>query len=309
MSEREIAQLARELEIDIAIDLAGPTQYSRTGIFSYRTAPIQVNWLGYPGTIGADFIDYIVADKTIIPERHQQFYAEKVAYLPDTYIVDDSKRVASFKKFTREECGLPKNAFVFCCFNNDYKFNPQVLDSWSRIFLNLENCVLWIPENNEYFKTNILAEFNKRGIDSSRVIFAPRVELMADHLARINLADLFLDTFPYNAHTTAVDSLKIGVPILTLIGQSFASRVAASLLNAVGLPELITNTQEEYEALAIELAVNPQKLAGIKLKLANNRLTTPLFDTPLFTKNLESAYNKMYERYHAGLEPEHLAIF
>ena len=309
MSDQEIAQLARELEIDIAIDLAGPTQYSRTGIFSYRTAPIQINWLGYPGTIGADFIDYIVADKTIIPERHQQFYTEKVAYLPDTYMVDDSKRVASSMKFTREECGLPKNAFVFCCFNNDYKFNPQVLDSWSRILLNLENCVLWIPENNEYFKTNISAEFNKRGIGSSRVIFAPRVELMADHLARINLADLFLDTYPYNAHTTTVDSLKAGVPALTLMGESFAGRVAASLLNAVGLPELITSTQEEYEALAIELAMNPQKLADIKLKLANNRMTKPLFDTPFFTRNLEAVYIKMYERYHADMEPDHLTIF
>ena len=308
MSDQEIAQLARELEIDIAIDLAGPTQYSRTGIFSYRTAPIQVNWLGYPGTIGADFIDYIVADKTIIPERHQQSYTEKVAYLPDTYMVDDSKRVASSKKFTREECGLPKNAFVFCCFNNDYKFNPQVLDSWSRILLNLENCVLWIPENNEYFKTNISAEFNKRGIDSSRVIFAPRVELMADHLARINLADLFLDTYPYNAHTTTVDSLKAGVPALTLMGESFASRVAASLLNAVGLPELITSTQEEYEALAIELAMNTKKLADIKLKLANNYLTAPLFDTPLFTKNLEGAYLKMMERYQADMMPDHIFI-
>ena len=308
MSDQEIAQFARELEIDIAIDLAGPTQYSRTGIFSYRAAPIQVNWLGYPGTIGADFIDYIVADKIIIPEPHQQFYAEKIVYLPNTYMVDDSKRTASTRVFTREEFGLPKNAFVFCCFNNDYKFNPQVLDSWSRILLTVKNSVIWISENNKYFRSNIVAEFESRGIDHDRIIFAQRVEMMADHLSRYALADLFLDTHPYNAHTTALDSLKAGVPVLTLMGQSFASRVAASLLNAIGLPELITNTQEEYEALAIDLAMNPQKLTDIKLKLAKNRLTAPLFDTPLFTKNLEAAYIKMIERYQADLEPEHISI-
>ena len=308
MSDREIAQLARDLEIDIAIDLAGPTQYSRTGIFSYRAAPIQVNWLGYPGTIGADFIDYIVADKIIIPETHQQFYNEKIVCLPNTYMVDDSRRTASTRAFTREECRLPQNAFVFCCFNNDYKFNPQVLDSWSRILLAAKNSVIWISENNEYYRANITIEFEKRGVDSMRVVFAPRVDLMADHLARYTLADLFLDTHPYNAHTTAVDSLKAGIPVITLKGQSFSSRVAASLLNAVGLPELITSTQEEYEALAIELAMSTKKLADIKLKLANNCLTAPLFDTPLFTKNLEAAYIKMYERYHAGLEPEHILI-
>ena len=308
MSDREIAQLARDLDIDIAVDLAGPTQYSRTGIFSYRVAPIQVNWLGYPGTIGADFIDYIVADKIIIPESHQQFYAEKIVYLPNTYMVDDSKRTASSRVFTAEECGLPQNTFVFCCFNNDYKFNPQVLDSWSRILLTAKNSVLWISENNEYFKTNIATEFESRGIDADRIIFAQRVELMADHLSRYALADLFLDTYPYNAHTTALDSLKAGVPVLTLMGQSFPSRVAASLLNAINLPELITNTQEEYESLAIELAMNPEKLADAKLKLANNRLTTPLFDTPRFAKNLEAAYIKIYERYQLDLEPDHIAI-
>jgi protein O-GlcNAc transferase len=308
MSDKEIAQFARECEIDIAIDLAGPTQYSRTGIFSYRAAPIQINWLGYPGTIGADFIDYIVADRTIIPETHYKFYVEKVVCLPDTYMVDDSKRVASSRRFTREECGLPKNAFVFCCFNNEYKFNSQVLDGWSRILLRAENSVLWIPENNQSFKTNVTTEFEKRGLDRSRLIFAKRLESMADHLARYDVADLFLDTHPYNAHTTAVDSLKSGVPVLTLMGQSFASRVAASLLSAIDLPELITSTQEEYEALAIELALNPKKLADIKFKLDANRLTTPLFNTPLFTKNIEAAYIKMMERYWADLQPEHIFI-
>jgi len=308
MSDSEIAKLARELEIDIAIDLAGPTQHARTGIFSYRTAPIQINWLGYPGTIGADFIDYIVADKTIIPESHQQHFFEKVVYLPDAYIVDDSSRITSSRMFTREECGLPENVFIFCCFNNDYKFNEQVIDGWSKILLAAKNSVLWISENNQYFRANITTEFERRGIESKRIIFAPRLELMADHLARYTLADLFLDTHPYNAHTTALDSLKAGIPVLTLMGQSFASRVAASLLNAVGLPEFITSTQEEYEALAIELALHPKKLADAKLKLANNCLTAPLFNTPLFAKNLEAAYIKMYERYRSDFQPDHITI-
>jgi predicted O-linked N-acetylglucosamine transferase (SPINDLY family) len=308
MSDLDIAKLSRELRVDIAVDLSGYTSDNRTGIFSYRAAPIQVNWLGYPGTIGANFIDYIVADKTIIPAQSEQFYAEKVVSLPDTYIVDDSKRLASSKVFTRAELGLPENVFVFCCFNNDYKFNPQVLDAWARILLQAKNSVVWISENNQSFKSNITAEFNQRGIDSSRVIFAQRQDLMADHLARYALADLFLDTCPYNAHTTALDSLKAGIPVLTLMGQSFASRVAASLLRAIGLPELIANTWEEYEALAIELAMSPQKLAQMKSRLADNRMTTPLFNTPLFTKNLETAYSKMYERYQADLPVDHISI-
>ena len=308
MSDLEIAELARELEIDIAIDLSGLTQYSRTGIFSYRAAPIQVNWLGYPGTIGAQFIDYIVADRTIIPKSSQQFYIEKIVYLPDTYMVDDSKRVASSRIFTREECGLPENAFIFCCFNSEFKFNPQLLDSWTRILLEVDKSVLWISENNKYFRVNITAEFETRGIDPSRIIFAKRVELMADHLARYALADLFLDTHPYNAHTTAVDSLKAGVPVLTLIGESFASRVAASLLRSIGLPELITTTWAEYEALAIDLATHSERLGAIRGSLKKNRFTTALFNTPLFAKNLESAYIKMYERYEADLQVDHIYI-
>jgi len=185
----------------------------------------------------------------------------------------------------------------------------MVLDTWSRILLKVENAVLWISENHKLFKENLIIEFQKRGIFTPRIIFAPKLDLMEDYLARYALADLFLDTYPYNAHTTAVDSLKAGTPILTLIGQSFASRVAASLLNAIGLPELITGTQEEYEALAIELAKSPQKLIDIKLKLKNNRLTAPLFDTPLFTKNLEAAYIEMHGRYQAGLRPDHIYVF
>ena len=308
MSDLEIAQLARKLEIDIAIDLAGCTQYSRTGIFSYRTAPIQVNWLGYAGTIGTKFIDYIIADSTIIPESNQHFYSEKVVHLPHTYMVDDSKRIASSKVFTKEECCLPENSFVFCCFNNDYKFNKKILESWSRILLRVEDSVLWISENNEQFKLNIKSEFEKLDIDSSRIIFAQRIDLMADHLARYALADLFLDTYPYNAHTTALDSLKAGIPVITKLGQSFASRVASSLLRAVDLSELITTTQEEYEALAIGLATSPNRLSSIKQKLVNKRLDAPLFDAALFAGGLESSYIKMYDRYQADLQPDNIII-
>ena len=305
-SDLEVAELARELDIDIAIDLSGPTQDSRTRIFSYRAAPIQVNWLGYPGTFGADFIDYILADDIIIPELNRKFYCEKVAYLPHTYMVDDSKRVASSRLISRQECCLPENTFVYCCFNNGYKLNKELLESWSRILLRTGNSVLWLSENNDQFKANIKIEFEKLGIDTSRIIFIKKLSSMGDHLARFSLADLFLDTFPYNAHTTAVDSLKSGVPVITRPGSSFASRVAASLLSAVGLSELITNTQMEYEMLAIELANNPDKVTALKKALTNNILSAPLFDTLLFTKNIELLYTNMYERYHLNLEPDHI---
>ncbi|BEI41958.1 MULTISPECIES: O-linked N-acetylglucosamine transferase family protein [unclassified Polynucleobacter] len=308
LSDRETALLARNLGVDIAIDLAGFTQHSRTGIFSFRAAPIQVNWLGYPGSSGSNFIDYIIADQTVIPRSHERFYSEKVAYLPNSYMVDDSNRIPSGKIFSKEECGLPQDNFIFCCFNNDFKFNPYVLDRWSRILLAAKNSVLWISENNNEFNMNIKSEFEKRKINPSRIIFASRLDSMGDYLARYALADLFLDTHPYGAHTTAVDSLKSGVPVLTLIGQSFASRVAASLLNAIGLPELITHSSEEYEMMAIDLATTPRKLETIKLKLATNLQNTPLFKTSVFTKNLESIYLKMYERYQLNLQPDHIFI-
>jgi predicted O-linked N-acetylglucosamine transferase (SPINDLY family) len=306
-SDVQIAQLARSLNIDIAIDLTGFTHDSRTGIFSYRAAPIQVNYLGYPGTLGADYMDYIIADKTLIPSESHACYSEKIVYLPNSYQVNDRQRIISDKQFTRQELDLPEAGFVFCCFNNNYKILPATFASWMRILKNVEDSVLWLLQDNPWVAENLKREAMNHGVEASRLIFAGRMP-PSEHMARHRQADLFLDTSPYNAHTTASDALWAGLPVLTLMGQSFASRVAASLLNAIGLPELITNTQEEYEALAIELALNPKKLAGIKLKLANNRLTTPLFDTPLFTKNLEAAYIKMYEQYQSGFKPEHITI-
>lgn len=308
MSDSQIAELSRRNKIDIAIDLNGLSGGARPGIFSYRAAPIQVNWLGYPGTMATEHIDYIISDKTIIPESFQKFYSEKVVYLPNTYMVDDSMRTASSKKYSREECGLPENAFIFCCFNNHYKFNPQVLDGWTSILRKVESSVMWIAENNDEFKVNISTEFKKRGVNLEKIIFAKRVESMGDHLSRLSLADIFLDTYPYNAHSTALDSLKAGVPVLTLIGQSFASRVSASLLNAIGLSELITNDQEQYENLAVELSTSAEKLSELKKKLSRNRFSEPLFNTPLFTKHIESAYIKMFERYQVDLQPDNIFV-
>jgi len=306
-SDMEIAQLSRCLNVDIAIDLKGFTHDGRAGIFSYRAASIQVNYLGYPGTMGADYMDYILADKTLIPLESQSYYSEKVVYLPNSYQVNDRKRLISDREFTRQELGLPENGFVFCCFNNNFKITPETFDGWVRILQAVPGSVLWLLQDNLWAGENLRKEAAMRGIDAKRLVFADRL-VLPEHLARHRQADLFLDTLPYNAHTTSSDALWTGLPVLTLVGQSFASRVAASLLKAISLPELITNTQEEYEALAIELAMNHQKIADIKLKLANNRLTTPLFNTPLFTKNLESAYIKMYERYQNDMKPDHILI-
>ena len=306
-SDVDVAKLSRDLDIHIAVDLKGFTQDSRTGIFAHRAAPIQVNYLGYPGSMGSDYIDYIIADKTLIPIEYQSGYSEKVAYLPNSYQVNDRKRTISGRQFTRQELGLPKNGFVFCCFNNNYKILPATFEGWMRILKAVEGSVLWLLQDNFWVVENLRKEAQKQRVEADRLIFAKRLPL-PEHLARHCQADLFLDTFPYNAHTTASDALWTGLPVLTLTGESFASRVAASLLVTIGLPELITSTQEMYEALAIELALNPKKLAEIKLKLANNRITTPLFDTPLFTKNLEAAYIRMHEQYHSELEPEHFFI-
>ena len=303
----EVAQLARDLAIDIAIDLTGFTRDSRMGIFAFRAAPIQINYLGYPGTIGAEYMDYIIADKTLIPSKSEEFYSEKIVFLPNSYQANDRKRNISDRRYSRKELGLPESGFIFCCFNNNFKILPETFDGWMRILKAVEGSVLWLLADNPSAQSNLKIEANKRGVDPGRLIFAERV-ILPDHLARHQQADLFLDTLPYNAHTTASDALWTGLPVLTLIGEAFAGRVAASLLNAVGLPELITHTQEAYEALAIELANNPRRLADIRLNLANKRLTVPLFDTPLFAKHLESAYIEMYERYQAELEPDHIYL-
>jgi predicted O-linked N-acetylglucosamine transferase (SPINDLY family) len=299
-SDKDIALMSREIGIDIAIDLTGFTGLLRTDIFSHRAAPIQINYLGYPGTIGAEYIDYIIADPIIIPTESQQYYSEKVVYLPNSYQANDRQRFITNKVFTKDELGLPKDSFVFCCFNNNYKITPNTFDGWVRILKAVKGSVLWLLEDNPIAASNLRKEAQFRDLDLNRLIFAKRID-PSEHLARHYVADLFIDTFPYNAHTTASDALWAGLPILTCMGESFASRVAASLLNAIELPELITTTQEQYEARAIELATNPEKLKAIKYKLERNRLTTALFDTPRFTKHIQAAYKQMYERYQADL--------
>ena len=306
-SDKEVAEFSRMLGIDIAVDLKGSTKDHRFGIFSYRAAPVQISYIGYPGTMGADYIDYLIADKTVVPQEHQKHYSEKIIYLPDSYQVNDRKRVIADKTYTRQELGLPSDGFVFCCFNNNYKITPSVFDSWVRILKAVPNSVLWLFEDNPLAAINLRKEAKARGIDEPRLVFAKSMPL-DHHLARHSAADLFLDTLPYNAHTTASDALWAGLPLLTCMGESFASRVAASLLKAVGMPELITNTQEEYEAKAIELGQNPDQLKVLKQKLQSNRLSAPLFDTEKITKHIEQAYADVYERYHVDLMPENIYV-
>jgi predicted O-linked N-acetylglucosamine transferase (SPINDLY family) len=307
LSDFDSAKLIQHNEIDILVNLNGFFGLPRQGIFSYKPAPIQVNYLGFPGTIGINYMDYIIADKVVIPEESKKYYLERLAYLPNSYQANDDQRKISDRRFSREQLGLPEDGFVFASFNNNYKITPDTFDSWMNILSNVPRSVLWLLADNPMAKDNLIKEAVARGVASSRLVFAERLPL-SEHLARHDLAGLFLDTLPYNAHTTASDALWAGLPVLTLSGSTFPGRVAASLLNAVGLPELITKNQEEYEALAIELALNPKKIAEIKLKLSNNRLTTALFDTPRFTKNLEAAFIKMHERHQAGLKPDHILV-
>jgi protein O-GlcNAc transferase len=306
-NDQEIAALARALEIDIAIDLMGHTKDSRMGIFAERCAPIQANYVGYPGTTGAEYIDYILADGIVIPKERQSDFTEKVVFLPNSSRVNDSKRRISERPFSRQELGLPETGFVFCCFNITSKILPATFDVWMRLLLAVEGSVLWLLEDNPAAAVNLRKEAGRRGVDGGRLVFAGRMPI-DEHLARHRAADLFLDTLPYNAHTTVTDALWSGLPVLTLIGKTFAGRVAASALRAIGLPELITQTEAEYEALALELATNPEKLATINHKLQENRLTTPLFDTKGNTRNLEAAYAAMYERHCAGLVPQSIEL-
>jgi predicted O-linked N-acetylglucosamine transferase (SPINDLY family) len=302
-TDREIAALSREMEIDIAIDLKGFTLENRIGVFAHRAAPIQVNYLGYPGTMGTPYMDYIIADDTVIPEAARPFYTEKVVNLPGSYQVNDRKRKASTRVFTRAELGLPETGFVFCCFNNSFKISPAVFEIWTRIAKAVEGSVLWLIEDNPTAVANLRRYAQAFGLDPKRLVFAPRIA-PDDHLARHAFADLFLDTLPYNAHTTASDALWVGVPLITCPGESFPARVAASLLNAVGLPELIVPTLTDYEALAIALAQDPARLRDLKQKLIANRATAPLFDTDAFTRNIEAAYRHMFENHHAGQPPQ-----
>ena len=296
MSSQEIAALMRAHEIDIAVDLAGYTADSRSDVFARRPAPAQVNWLGYPGTLGAKCFDYVVADRHVIPPEHQRFYDEQVVYLPDTYLPTDTGLQVAERTPTRAECGLPESGVVFCSFSHDYKINPPLFDIWMRLLSSVPGSVLWLVSRNELSQKNLRAEAAKRGVDPSRLVFAGRVPRVEDHLARYRQADVFLDTHPYNAHTTAADALLAGLPVVTRMGGAFPSRVAGSVLLAMGLPELVTDSVEAYEALALRLATEPALLADVKARIARNRHSAALFDTDAFTRNLEAIYIAMWRK-------------
>jgi protein O-GlcNAc transferase len=290
-SDREVAELLRQWEIDIAVDLGGYTSGARPWVLAHRPAPVQAKYMGYPGTSGSDFIDYIVADPTVVPADQHRFFSEKIAALPDTLWVTDTKRATAATP-TRAEAGLPESGFVFCCFNHNWKITPPLFDIWMRLLSRVEGSVLWLLEGNASIRNNLYKEAVARGVAAERLIFAGRTA-PERHLARQQLADLFLDTLPYNAHTTASDALWVGLPLITAHGRSFPARVAASILHAANLPEMIAADLTEYETLALKLARDPDALAAIREKLTAARDTLPLFDTARFTRNLEAAYIAM----------------
>jgi len=293
LSDAAIVALARETEIDIAIDLMGYTGDCRLEIFAGRAAPIQVNYI-FPGTLGAGFMDYILADRWVLPEDDRRFYSEKVYYLEHSYMATDDRRDDSGRAFTKAELGLPEQGIVFCCFNNCYKISPAEFDIWMRLLAKTEGSVLWLRLDDKTAKANLAREAEARGISRDRLVYAGRVP-RPDHLARHRCADIFLDTFNYNAHTTAVDALRTGLPVISKSGRSFAARASGSLLQAIRMPELLTQSEEAYERLALDLATDPDRLAVVKAKLAANRLTTPLFDTEGTTRKFENAYDALFE--------------
>lgn len=302
-----IAQTIRELEAGIAVDLKGHTGRARPGIFAHRPAPVQVNYLGYPGTMGADYFDYLVADRIVIPPEHRAFYSEQVVWLPDSYQANDDRRLISSVPGQRSDESLPGSAFVFCCFNGSHKILPETFAIWMRILSAAENSVLWLLENTPRATANLRLEAQSRGIAPDRLIFARQVPL-SEHLARLSLADVVLDTLPYGAHTTASDSLWAGVPVLTRLGTTFAGRVGASLLTAIGLPQLIAHSAGEYENLALRVYRDRAWLHELRAQLARNRGTMPLFDTRRITRNLEAAYTEMWERCRRGEAPAAFAV-
>lgn len=292
-TSREIAQLIRAAEIDVLIDLAGPTMDAQPDIFGFRPAPIQAGYLGYPGTSGASYFDYILADTTVIPESNLPFYSEKVIYLPGCYLPTDSRVTISDRTPSRVEMNLPAEGFVFCSFNHDYKMNPDSFTAWMRILKRVDNSILWLMKLNDAAENNLRKEAERHGINASRLIFATRVPAVADHLARYRLAGLFLDTYPYNAHTTATDALRAGLPVLTLTGKSFQSRVATSILHTIGMPQLAKDSVQEYEEYAVRMALFPEELRKLKRELEVKVPGASLFDSHFAAARLETAFLRM----------------
>ncbi len=301
-SDDEAAAMIRAREVDILVNLNGYFGRLRQGVFARRPAPVQVNYLGFPGTLGADYIDYLIADAHLIPPGEDGHYVERIVRLPDSYQANDSTREIAARTPTRAQAGLPHAGFVFCCFNNNYKITPEVFDVWMRLLLGVEGSVLWLFEDNADAVRNLRREAERRGVAAHRIVFAPRLP-PDEHLARHRLADLFVDTLPYNAHTTASDALWAGLPLVTVTGMTFAGRVATSLLRAAGLPELVNTSLADYEALALELAVSPDRLARLRERLAANRDRCALFSAERFCRHIESAYQTMWQRLRRGDAP------
>jgi predicted O-linked N-acetylglucosamine transferase (SPINDLY family) len=307
MGDEDIARLLREQQIDIAVDLMGHTTFARPSVFALRPCPAQVGYLGFPATAGTHFLDYIIADAYVIPAGMERHYAEKVVRLPDTFQCNDARRSAAARTPSRTDAGLPPEGVIYCCFNNSAKLSPATFDLWMRVLRDVPGSVLWLFADHPILQANLRKEAQARGIEAQRLVFAPVVPY-PEHLARLQLADVFLDTLPFNAGTTASDALWAGVPVVTRSGEAFAARMAGSLLHAIGMPELITSTPEDYVALAVRLGSDPAYLAATKAKLAANRATQPLFDTERFRKHIEAAYVAMWERVQRGEPPEHLTI-
>ncbi|EJN09707.1 putative O-linked N-acetylglucosamine transferase, SPINDLY family [Bradyrhizobium sp. YR681] len=307
MSDRDVAALIGELKIDIAIDRSGYTVNARPAIFAARPAPIQVNYVGFPGSLGADFYDYVIGDATVLPIEQQPFFSENIVHLPDCYLPNDSRRPDAAHMPTREEAGLPCHGFIFCCFNSSYKITPEIFDIWMRLLRQVSGSVLWLYADRSSAEVNLRQAAAAHGIDPARLVFARRMA-QGDHLARHRLADLFLDTLPYNAHTTAADALWAGLPVVTCPGKSFAGRVASSLLRGIGMPELVTSDLGSYERLALRLALEPALLDDTRKRLQQNRLSQPLFDSDRYRRNLEAAYVTMWERWQRGDKPAGFAV-
>ncbi|MEA2905024.1 MAG: protein O-GlcNAc transferase [Alphaproteobacteria bacterium] len=306
-SDLDIAKLIQEHDVDIAVDLKGHTEGARPGILAYRPAPVQATFLGYPGPFAADFIDYVIADPVVLPRSQQPFYPERIVHLPDSYQVNDSKRPIATRIPPRRELGLPDDAVVFACFNSAWKISRPMFDIWMRLLHAVEGSVLWLFGTNAFASGNLRREAAARGVDPARLVFAP-FRALPEHLARLRRADLFLDTLPCNAHTTASDALWAGLPLVTCLGDTVAGRVAASLLHAAGLPELVTGNLHDYEALALKLATDPPRLGSLRRQLEDNRLRCPLFDTDRFRRHLEAAFSTMWQMQRRGERPQGFSV-
>jgi predicted O-linked N-acetylglucosamine transferase (SPINDLY family) len=306
MSPPQIAQLIRSLEVDVAVDLAGYTADSHPEVLGQRPAPVQVNFLGYAGSMGVDYMDYLIADRHVVPREHWPYYREKIVYMPDAYLPTDGSVEIPDEAPGRAAYGLPEEGLVFCAFSHDYKISPRMFAIWMRLLKRTPGSVLWLMSRSEISQRNLWVAAEAQGVEPARLVFATRVPRVEDHLARYRLADFFLDTYPYNAHTTAADALMAGVPVVTCMGEAFHARVAGSLVHAAGLSDLVTHSLADYEALALALAAQPERVARLKARLREARASSPLFDTAGFCRNLEAIYIAMWRKYRLGAAPDSL---